>query len=169
MQLEVVEGDLGEVVDEGGDLAGDRVGFERADELGVDAEAIGDHEEAVLIAGFGLADVDRAVERAVEGRGADRKGADLAIVGAVGRALRAEVGLRVEAGALAVGGVGVDRQAVGQGEGRGCDRTRGCWRSERLGGGEVRSRPAAESAALVVGLPSRTGLKVIASQPVVAG
>ena len=43
--------------------------------------------------GFGFADVDGAFERAIEGRRADREGADLGVVGAFGRAFGAEVGL----------------------------------------------------------------------------
>ena len=77
MQLEVFEGKLGQVFEVGGQLAGFGVGFERADQLDVHPEARGDQEEAVLVAGLRFADVDGADERAVEGRGADREGADL--------------------------------------------------------------------------------------------
>ena len=50
MELEVVEGSLGQVFEVGGHLAGFGVGLERADQLDVDAEARGDQEEAVLVA-----------------------------------------------------------------------------------------------------------------------
>ena len=64
MELEVFEGGLGQVFEVGGQLAGLRVGLDRADQLGVDAEARGDQEEAVLVAGLGFADVDGAFEAA---------------------------------------------------------------------------------------------------------
>ena len=50
VQLEVFEGSLGEVFEVGGQLAGFGVGLDRADQLGVDPEARGDQEEAVLVA-----------------------------------------------------------------------------------------------------------------------
>ena len=49
VQLEVFEGNLGQVFEVGGQLAGFGVGLERADQLGVDPEARGDQEEAVLV------------------------------------------------------------------------------------------------------------------------
>ena len=60
------------------------IGPDRADQLGVDPEARGDHEEAVLVAGLRFADVDGALEPPGQRRGADREGADLRVVGAVG-------------------------------------------------------------------------------------
>ena len=119
VQLEVFEGDLGQVFEVGGDLAGFGVGLDRADQLGVDPEARGHHEEAVLVAGLRFADVDGAFESAVEGRRADREGADLGVVGAFAGTLRAEVGLGFSAIALAVGGVGVDGETGRQGDGGG--------------------------------------------------
>ena len=115
MDVEVFERDLRQVLEVDRDLAGLGVGFDRADQLRVDAEAVEDHEQPVLVARLRFAEVERADQAAVEGRRADAERADLRVVGAVGRALGAEVGLGVGAGALAVGGVGVDRQALGAG------------------------------------------------------
>ena len=121
MQLEGFEGKLGQVFERSDHLTGLRIGFERADELDVHPRARGDHEQAVLVAGFWFADKDRACERCAQGRAVDREGADLGVVGAVGRTLRAEVSLGVGAVALSVGGVGVDREAGRQGEDRGSE------------------------------------------------
>ena len=65
-----------------------------ADQLGVDPEARGDHEQAVLVARLRLADVDRAFEGPVERRRDDREVPDLRAVGAFGRPLGVEVRLR---------------------------------------------------------------------------
>ena len=58
---------------------------DRSDQLRVDPEARGDQEEPVLVPRLRFADVDRAVERARQGLGTDREGADL-------RAVRASAG-----------------------------------------------------------------------------
>ena len=81
VQLESFEGNLGQVFEVGGQLAGFGVGFERADQLGVDPEPRGDQEESVLVAGLGFADIDGAFERTAKGLGADREGADLGLIG----------------------------------------------------------------------------------------
>ena len=93
------------------------VGHDRADELDVHAEARGGHEEAVLVAGLGFAEVDGAFEAFGQGGGADREGADLGGVGAFGGAFGVEVGFGFLAFGLPVGGVGVDGEASGQGDG----------------------------------------------------
>ena len=137
MELEVFEGSLGQVGEFGGQLAGDRVGFDGADELDVHAEAGGGLEEAVLVAGLGFAEVDGAFEALGQGRGADREGADLGGVGTVGRAFGVEVGLGFGAFGLTVGGVGVDREAFGQGDGCRFDLGGLGGEGEELGGAEV--------------------------------
>ncbi len=137
MELEVFEGGLGEVGEFGHQLARYRVGEDRADELDVHTEARGGLKEAVLIAGLGLAEVDGAFEAFGKGRGADREGADLGGVGAFGGPCRVEVGLGFGAFGLAVGGVGVDREACGQGDGGGADLGGLGGVGEELGGFEV--------------------------------
>ena len=74
MQLEVSNGTCGRSFERRSSAGRSRdPGGRRADELRVDAEAVGDHEQPVLVAGLRFADVERAVERAVEGRRADRR------------------------------------------------------------------------------------------------
>ena len=101
-----------------------------------------------------LADVDGPFEAFGQGRGADREGADLRGVGALGGALGVEVGLGFGAGGLAVGGVGVDREAGGR-----------VTVAALISDGEAalvwnwgmfssRLRPEAESVSVVVGLPA---------------
>ena len=53
VQVELVERHLGQVVEVGGHLSGHRVGTDGAEQLGVDAEAVDDHEDTVLVPGFG--------------------------------------------------------------------------------------------------------------------
>ena len=141
VELEVFEGNLGQVFEVGGQLAGFGVGLERADQLDVDPEARGDHEEAVLVAGL-----VRRCRRSLRG-GPLRAGVPIAkvpileLIGAVGRALGAEVGLGFGAVALPVGGVGVDREARRQGDGRRFDlRGRG-GEAQELGGAELDVEP----------------------------
>ena len=77
MQVEIFEGNLGQVFEVSGQLSGDGVGLEGADELGVDPKARGDEEEAVLVAGFRFADVYGAFERPGKGLGTNREGSNL--------------------------------------------------------------------------------------------
>ena len=114
MEVESVERDLGQVGDGHRQAPGLRVGMDGGDDLRVDAEAGGDHEDPVLVARLRFTEVERALQRSVEGRRFDVEVADLREVRAFRRALGVEVGLGVGAGALAVGGVGVDRQTFGQ-------------------------------------------------------
>ena len=121
--------------------SGHRVRVDRADQLRVDPEPAEDHEEAVLIARLRFADVDRADERPVERRSAEGDGPDLRLIGAFTGGLGAEVGLIVGAHRLAVGGVRVDRQPLGQGD---AHRLRLRWRrceAERLRNVEVEVQP----------------------------
>ena len=123
VQVELFERDLRQVVEVDRQLAGLRVGMDRADELGVDAEAVGDHEQPVLVARLRFADVERAGRagrrapacrcrrcRSSSCRGS-RPGASLP------KFACASVQAR-----LPVGGVGVDREPFGQEHGRRADR-----------------------------------------------
>ena len=94
MHVEFVEGHLRQFFEVDGNLAGLGVRQDRADQLGVDAEAIDDQEQAVLVSGLRFADVERARERAGQRGSVQRGGADLGAVGAGRRRLGAEVRLR---------------------------------------------------------------------------
>ena len=116
VQVELFERDLRQVVEVGGDLAGRRVGMDRADQLGVDPEAVGDHEEPVLVA---RASVRRCRSSPSSGAGERRRvivdGADLRRCrGSAAGSSLPKFACGVGAGALPVGGVGVDRQPFGQ-------------------------------------------------------
>ncbi len=170
VEVEAFERHLRQVVEVRRHLARLRIGVDRADQLRVDAEAVGDQEEPVLVAGLRFADVDRAEQRPVEGRRVDLEGADLRVVRAIRRRLGAEVGLRVGAGRLAVGGVGVDRQPVGQGHGRRPDLGRRDGEALELFGVPARGRARTASRFRWWSAPAlRTGLKFSFSQPVIGG
>ena len=155
MHVEGGEGGLGQVREGDRELAGHRVGGDGAGELDVGGEAVGDQEDAVAVAGLGLAEIDEAGEGAGEGGAVDGEAADLGVFGTVGFFFggeEAEKGFGVGAGGLAVGGVGVDREALGEGderrlssEGEGMEGLScwGTWRST--------SMPEAVSVAVVVG------------------
>ena len=114
VDVEGIERDLRQVVEVDGHLPGHRIRMDRADELGMQPEAVDRHEQPVLVVRLGFTDVDRSVEVAFERRRVDRDRPDLGLVGTFGRPLRAEVRLRIRAGALPVGGVRVDCQAFGR-------------------------------------------------------
>ena len=95
------------------------IGVDVADQLGVDPEAVGDQEDPVLVPRLRFTEVDRAFERAVERRRLEVDRADLRVVRAVRPGPRCRSSPAASGQArLAVGGVGVDRQAFRQGDGR---------------------------------------------------
>src|ERR1044072_2090737 len=122
MEMEIVKWNLGQIAADGAELTGVWIGPERADKLGVDPEAIGDQEDAVLVGRSGLADENRAAETPIEGRRTDREGADLGVIRALRGRLGAEVRLLVAARALPVCRVGVDRETIRESEDGGADR-----------------------------------------------
>ncbi len=77
-------------------------------------EAVGAHEDPILLVGLRFADEERADERPVERGRVQREGADLGAVRTRSRCLVAEVRLLFGAGGLPVGGVGVDGQPFRQ-------------------------------------------------------
>ena len=97
------------------------MGWTDAEQLRVDPEAVGDHEDPVLVAGLRFAEVEGAGQGPGQCRGADVEVADLGVVRAFRRALAVEVRLGVRAGALAVGRVRVDREAFGKDQRRRAD------------------------------------------------
>ncbi len=121
VDVEVGKGTLRQIREGGGELAGLGVGGDGAEELDVGGEAVGGEEDAVAIAGLGFKQVDGAGDRAGEGGAVKAERADLGGFGAMGFFWSAEAGFGVGAGALAVGGGGVDRKAFGQLEGGGAD------------------------------------------------
>src|SRR5262245_23866767 len=84
VDVEVFEGHLRKVIEVDRDLAGSGVGLRGAHQLGVHAEAVEDHEEAVLVAGFGLTEVERTGQPPIESGRADADGPDLRVIGTVG-------------------------------------------------------------------------------------
>ena len=171
-RLNSVSGLCGRFVEGGDELAGLRVGLDRAGEFHVGAEAVRGEEDPVAVAGLGVAEVDRRPEI---GAGS----AELSIdVGADLRELRA-VRLRSsvpkfasasEQEVLPSAALGLIEKPTGSvtvaaliSDGEGKVGLRSC--------GTVRSTstPEAESVAVVVGLALRLGLKVSWSQPVLAG
>ncbi len=94
-------------------------------------------EEAVLVAWLGFAEVDGAFEAFREGGGADREGAYLRLIRAFGGAFGAEIRFGFAAFALPVGGVGIDGEAFGQGDGGGADLGGLGGFGEELGGFEI--------------------------------
>src|ERR1044072_9913508 len=95
MEREIDKWNLGRIAEAGPELPALWIGPERADKLGVDPEAIGDQEDAVLVGRSGLADENRAAETPIEGRRTDREGADLGVIRALRGRLGAEVRLLV--------------------------------------------------------------------------
>ena len=151
VHLELFQRQLRQVEELGAQLPGGRVGDQLADQLHVQAEAVREQEQPVLFARQRFAEVDRAFG---SGPGIDSElsddGADLGVVGAVRRSLRwPKPACGVRAGALAVGRVGVDRQAFGEDQFRRPSapkaRRRG---SAPAGSSNSRSSPEAESASL---------------------
>ena len=138
VDVEVGEGALGQVREGGGELTGLGIGGDGADELDVGGEAVGGEEDAVAVAGLGREQVDEAGDRAGEGGAVECERADLGGFGALGFFWGAEPGFGVGAGALAVGGAGVDREAFGQLDGGGADlRGRGGFGALLLGDAEI--------------------------------
>ena len=109
--LKAVSGLCGRSVEGDRQLPGLRVGGDRPGQLDVGGEAVGDEEDPVAVAGQRLAEVDEAGQRAGQRRAVDLEAADLRELRAVGCLVGAEVGFGIGAGGLAVGGVGVDREA----------------------------------------------------------
>ena len=151
---ELFEGQLRQVFEPGGDPAGFRVREQLADQLGVNPEAVGDHEQPVLVARHRL----RRSRSSPEGR----RGANpirmtmvptLALSGQCDQLLVAELGVGVAAGALPIGGVGIDRQPFGKDQLAGPEL--GGRRRHPCACGIVnsRSRPDGESASSVVSSP----------------
>ena len=117
--LKAVRGVWGRFGEGDGELAGLGVGGDGAGELDVGGEAVGDEEEAVAVAGLGLAEVDEAGEGAGEGGAFDGEAADLGVFGTVGFFVGGkgtEQGFGVGTGGLAVGGTWIDREAFGEGD-----------------------------------------------------
>ena len=170
MHRELFEGQLRQVFESGGDLTGFRIREQLPDQLGVDPEAIGDHEQPVLVAGDRLPEVDRALKVAGERIGLDDDSADLGVVGAVRLLLVAELGVGVAAGALPIGGVGVDRQPFGKDQLTASEAGRAT-RGDPCACGIVntRSRPDGESDSSLVSSPWATGRKVWRSHSVTRG
>ena len=119
VEVEPLERGLRQVIEGDDHAAGLRVELDRSGQLDVGAEAVAGDEEPVLVAGQRFAEVDRPGQL---GRAApscrSRSCRPSRSPGTGRRAGRAEVGLRVAAGGLAVGGVGVDREALGEGDDR---------------------------------------------------
>ena len=172
MHVEVGQRALRQVVEGDHELAGLRVGRDRAGQLDVGGEAVGDEEDPVAVAGLRFAEVDEAGQRARAGPSCRSRGCrpwrtrGSALLRVVPK-LRFGVG----AGGLAVGGVGVDREARRQGDGGAACSSDGDGIVGLCCCGTVRSTsmPEAESVSVVVGWAQRLGLKLSWSQPVVCG
>ena len=121
-----VEGNLGQVGEAGRQTTRRGIGRDRAYELGVDAKAVGGHEEAVLLARPRLADVDGSFRGPSRAEGVQGESADLGVVGATGRAfgmLKLALGVCAGACPSAASGLIVKPSgrvitAVGSGTGR---------------------------------------------------
>ncbi len=111
-----LERNLRQILNKDGDPAGDRIRTEDPQELGMDAKAIGNQEEPILVARLRLPDIHRAVQRSIQGSRSDPEGANFGAVGTRSRALRVEVHVIVCARRLAVRRIGIDGQAIGQSE-----------------------------------------------------
>ena len=118
MHVEGGQRALGQVFEGDRELAGCGFGVTVPGELDVGGEAVGDEEDPVAVPGQWLAEIDGARQRSGQRRAVDLEAADLGEFGAVGCFVGAEVGFRVGAGGLAVGGVGIDREARRQGDRR---------------------------------------------------
>ena len=114
VEVELVERHLGQVVDAHRHPTGPGIGMDGRDELRVHAEALGHHDDAVLVAGLRFADVEGPGQRAGKGRGMQFEGPDLRVVRTVRGFVAVEVRLSVGAGNLAIRRIGVDGQAFGQ-------------------------------------------------------
>ena len=170
MQVEGFERHLRQVGHRHRQLTGGGIGMDVGRELGVDPEAVEDHEQPVLVARLRFADVERAVERRIERRRPHLDRPDLRVVRAAARLILSEAGLGVAARGLAVRRVGVDRQAGGSVsvadrsfEGVGASPSRN-WRAR-----SSMSMPDGASASAVVRPRLKTGSKRWFSQPVVSG
>ena len=95
-----------------------RVGADCAGQLDVGGEPVGDEEDPVAVAGKRLAEVDEARQRARQRGAVDLEASDLRELGTVSRERVPKFACGVGAGRLAVGGVGVDREALRQRDGR---------------------------------------------------
>ena len=154
MQVELFERHLRNVLDAHRHLPGFRVGDGLGDQLRVDAEAVEDHEQR----GTGCPATVRRC-RASRSSGSSSAGVCTSIVpifelsGHCPGRFGAEFRLGVGARGLAVGGVGVDREAFGQGHGRRAERRRRRrFAGEELVGLQLEVEPAGASASAVVRL-----------------
>ena len=93
----------------------------------------------------------------------------LALSGQLPGAFGAEAGLGIGAGALAVGGVGVDRQPSGKVRIDGADARRRGGEALGLRGADLRSRPEGESASVVVSAGLDGGVEGLAVASVIGG
>ena len=154
VHVEFRERALGEVLEGDDQLAGLGIGAHRAGELDMGGEAVGDEEEAIAIPRAGFAEVDGAGDRGRAARSC-RSSAVPTLENSGHWASSSVPKLRfgIGAGGLAVGGIGVDREALRQGHGErhGSPTERASWGSQVWGTLRSTSRPEAESACVVVG------------------
>ena len=85
VEVDFLDRRLREIGEGGHDLAGLRIEVDRAFQFHVGGEAVCGDEDPVGLARERLADVDAALDRARQGRAVDRRGADLGELGAVRR------------------------------------------------------------------------------------
>ena len=169
MDVEFVERDLRQVLEVGRDLAGHRIGSERADQLRVDPEPVGDQEEAVLVARLRFADVDRPDQRSVERAEWIAIGPDLRVVGAFAgpsepKFASSSVQARWPSAASGLIVSPSGRVTIADSHSDGV-----VARPSVLGIGSVMSSPEAESASVVVGAAKNVGWKVSFSHSVIGG
>ena len=161
MPAEALEVELGQVLEGEFHLTGRLVQVDGPRQLHVQREAVEGDEDPVAFARQRLAQVHGARQQAREGGAFDLEDADLRAVGALRFLARPEVGLRRGAGALAVGGVGVDVEAGRQRTVRSriaegvSEPGLSFWGTVRL-----MSSPEGESASVVVGFALRLGSKL---------
>ena len=116
VEVEPLQRRLRQVFERDHHAAGLRIQLDRAGQLDVGPESVSGDEDPVLVAGLGFTDVDRPRQFGRQGGAVDLDRADLRDLRAFRFQGRAEVGLGVAAEGLAVRGVRVDREALGEGD-----------------------------------------------------